>query len=348
MAKLKALFIGGTGVISTDISRLVAIHPDWELTLINRGNSNAKLPSDAKIRHWALDINNEDAVRKQLECESFDVVANFINFDVKSIERDVRLFSGKTKQYIFISTASAYQKPLSHYKITESTSLANPHWRYSRDKIACEERLMAEYRANGFPITIVRPSHTYDSCKVPVCIYGKIGPWQVMKRMLEGKPVLVPGDGQTLWTLTHSTDFARGFIGLMGNVNAIGEAVHITSDESLTWNQIYMSIGSALGVVPKLFHVSTDFLVACDSAYEGPLLGDKANTVVFDNSKIKRLVPGFVATTRFDQGVRISVDYFLNNVHAQVEDPEFERFTEAVIAVQKQACEAFRKVIKCI
>jgi len=337
MKKLKALFIGGTGTISTDITKLISASPQWELTLLNRGQRNSRLPADANIRHWALDINDENAVKNQLEGETFDVVANFINFSVESVERDIRLFSGKTKQYTFISSASAYQKPLSHYVITESTPLSNPYWGYSQAKIACEERLMAEYRANGFPVTIVRPSHTYDMYSVPISIHGKHGSWQTLKRMQQGKPVLVPGDGTSLWTLTHSTDFARAFVGLMGNIHATGEAIHITSDESLTWNQVYQAIGNALGVVPKLYHVSTDFLVACNPSQLGPLIGDKSNTVVFDNSKIKRLVPGFAATTRFDEGICTSVEYFVGNPHVQVEDPDFDKFTEAVISAQEKA-----------
>jgi len=344
MKPLKALFIGGTGIISTDISNMLGTHANWELTLLNRGNRSSKLAPEAKIRHWALDINDEEAVAKKLKGESFDVVANFINFNTDSIQRDIRLFSGKTKQYIFISSASAYQKPLSHYVITESTPAANPYWNYSQAKIACEEMLMAEYREKGFPITIVRPSHTYDKYTVPTSIHGKNGPWQIMKRMLHNKPVLVPGDGLTLWSLTHSTDFAKGFIGLMGNIHAIGETVHITSDESLTWNQIYQCIGAALGVTPKLYHVASDFLIACDSSQNGPLIGDKANSVVFDNSKIKGLVPGFVASTRFDMGIRQSVDYFVNNPKMQIEDPDFDLFTENVIMAQERALEIFKGV----
>jgi len=341
---MKALFIGGTGTISTDITKL-CVEKGWSITLLNRGKQNGRLPANIPVTQWTLDINDENAVRTHLEGEHFDVIANFINFSVDQIERDIRLFSGKTNQYIFISSASAYQKPLSHFCITESTPLSNPHWAYSRAKIECEERLMAEYRQNGFPITIVRPSHTYDNYKIPLCIHGEHGSWQTIKRMMEGKPVLVPGDGNTLWTLTHSRDFAKGFEGLMGNIHAIGESIHITSDESLTWNQIYQSVGRAFNLTPILFHVATDFIVACEPSYAGPLHGDKSVTVAFDNSKIKRFVPGFVAETRFDQGVRISAEYFLSHPETQMEDPAFDHFIETIIRVQNMAIVQARKEI---
>lgn len=344
-AHSKALFIGGTGTISTDITTLCAKN-DWDITLLNRGNHNQRLPSGIKLSQWVLNISDESAVKARLEDEFFDVVVNFINFTEEQIERDIRLFSGKTRQYIFISSASAYQKPLSHHVVTESTPLSNPYWEYSRDKIACEERLMSEYRQKGFPVTIVRPSHTYDDYKVPVIVHGDKGSWATLNRMLEGKPVLICGDGTSLWPLTHSEDFAKGFIGLMGNIQAIGEAVHITTDEALCWNQIYMAIGHALGVEPKLAHVSTDFIVACDPSQAGPLLGDKVNTVVFDNSKIKRLSPGFKANIRFDQGIKRAVDYMLKTSEAQIPDPHFECFTDRIIDAQAAALEIIREKVE--
>jgi len=333
---MRALIIGGTGTISTEITKL-SVAQGWDVTLLNRGKQSDRLPLGFNASQWSLDINDEKAVTARLADEFFDVVINFINYTVDQIERDIRLFSEKTDQYIFISTASAYQKPRSHYMVTESTPLSNPHWEYSRDKIACEERLMEEYRKNGFPITLVRPSHTYDERKIPVCIHGGKGAWFTIKRMLEGKPLLVLGDGTSLWPATHSKDFAKGFLGLMGNIQAIGEAVHITTDEALSWNQIYQAIGKALGVKPKLYHVTSDFIVACNPEHEGALHGDKSLTVVFDNSKIKRLTPGFTASVRFDQGVKWAVDYHMNNKSAQVEDPDFERFTDAVIEAQEAA-----------
>lgn len=338
---MRALFIGGTGIISSAITQVLHEY-GWDLYLLNRGNRNDSLPKGTKI--LKCDINDEKAVSELINELHFDVVADFIAFTPEHIERDIRLFSGKTSQYIFISSASAYQKPLSHYNITESTPLSNPFWEYSRNKIACEERLMQEYRNNGFPITIVRPSHTYDNCKIPLGVHGSNGSWQVAKRMLEGKPVIIHGDGSSLWTLTHNTDFAKGFIGLMGNIHAIGEAIHITSDESLTWNQIYQIIADALGVELKAVHISSEFLSICGSKYDfnGSLIGDKSNTVVFDNSKLKRLVPGFNATVRFDQGIRMLLDNVLSNPQLQQEDPDFDAWCEKVINAYQGALEQIK------
>lgn len=337
---MKALFIGGTGTISTAISRKL-LAEGHELWLINRGSRNAVLPEGAHI--ITADINDEAYVASQLEGMCFDVVADFIAFGPEQLERDYRLFKGKTRQFIYISSASAYQKPLSHYKITESTPLANPHWEYSRKKIAGEDYLMKLYREEGFPITIVRPSHTYSERAVPLGLHGRGNSWQNIKRMIEGKPVIIHGDGSSLWTATFNTDFAKGFVGLMGNAHAIGEAVHITSDETLTWNQIYQITADALGVPLKAYHISSDFLAAAsDFGAGGGLLGDKAVSVVFDNSKLKRLVPDFVATVRFDQGVRICLDYILSHPECQKEDPEFDAWCDKVIAAQEEALQKIR------
>jgi nucleoside-diphosphate-sugar epimerase len=326
---MKALFIGGTGTISSAISTSL-IKQGCELYLLNRGNKNGRIPEGAKI--LKADINDEAYVSDLIKDLNFDVVADFIAFVPSQIERDIRLFSGKTKQYIFISSASAYQKPLSDYRITESTPLSNPYWEYSRNKIACEELLQSEYRKNGFPITIVRPSHTYDESGIPLGVHGSEGSWQVIKRMLSNKPVIIHGDGTSLWTLTHNSDFAKGFIGLMGNVHAIGEAVNITSDESLTWNQIYQIIASSLDVKLNAVHIASEYLVACsDYDFTGSLIGDKANSVAFDNSKLKRLVPDFNATVRFDQGVKIVLENILFNPQFQKEDPEFDTWCDKVI-----------------
>ena len=335
---MKALFIGGTGVISTAISQKL-IAEGHELWLINRGSHAMD-----GARTITADINNETYIAEQIANEKFDVVADFIAFRPEQLERDYRLFKGKTRQFIYISSASAYQKPLSNYLITESTPLSNPYWEYSRLKIAGEELLMKYYREEGFPITIVRPSHTYSERKVPVGFYGKKGSYQVVKRMLEGKPVIIPGDGNSLWTLTNSKDFAKGFVGLMGNVHAIGEAVQITSDESLTWNQVHQCIADALGVELKAYHVSTDFLRACGQYDTDGLVGDKAHTVVFDNTKLKRLVPGFAATIRFDQGIRESVAYLLAHPELQVEDPDFDAWCDRVIAAQEEAIQKIKGV----
>lgn len=332
---MKALFIGGTGIISSAITKQL-IHQGCGLYLLNRGNRNGSLPAGAHIIQ--ADIHDEATVSKQLADLKFDVVADFIAFDTPHLERDYRLFHGKTKQFMFISSASAYQTPLSDYRITEGTPLSNPFWQYSRNKIACEEYLMKQYRENGFPITIVRPSHTYDDRSIPLGVHGRKGSWQVAKRMLEGKPVIIHGDGTSLWTMTHNSDFAKGFIGLMGNIHAIGESVHITSDESVTWNQIYETIANALGVKLNAVHVSSEFLAAC-SPFDltGGLLGDKANSVVFDNSKLKRLVPEFVATTRLDQGMKETVGNILSHPELQVEDPEFDDWCDRVIHTLNEA-----------
>lgn len=327
---MKALFIGGTGTISSAISTSL-IKQGWELYLLNRGNNNDRIPEGAKL--IKADINDEEYVSTLIKDHNFNVVADFIAFVPAQIERDIRLFKEKTEQYIFISSASAYQKPPQNFIITESTPLANPYWEYSRNKITCEEVLISEYRKNGFPITIVRPSHTYDERKVPIGVHGRNGSWQVIKRMLENRPVIIHGDGTSLWTLTHNSDFAKGFIGLMGNIHAIGEAVNITSDESLTWNQIYQIIASALGVKLNAVHVSSEYLAA-NSSYDftGSLIGDKANTVVFDNSKLKRLVSGFQSTVRFDQGIRIILDYIMSHPECQNEDPDFDSWCDKILS----------------
>ncbi len=338
---MKALFIGGTGTISMAITRQLAENPDWELYLLNRGTRAQELPQGVKT--ITADINNEQQVAEAIRDISFDCVCDFIAFVPGQLERDYRLFAGKTKQFMFISSASAYQKPLSDYKITESTPLANPYWEYSRNKIACEEYLMKQYREQGFPITIIRPSHTYDERNVPVGAHGDKGSWQVLKRMMDGKPVIIQGDGTSLWTITHNSDFAKAFIGLMGNIHAIGEAYHITTDESVTWNQIYAIIADELGVELKPYYVPSDFLDEVGKYdYRGGLIGDKSNTVVFDNSKVKRAVPGFTCTVRADQGLRKTVRHMLATPELQQEDPEFDQWCDKIIA----ALEAAKEVIK--
>lgn len=337
---MKALFIGGTGTISSAITRQLA-ERDCELYVLNRGNRGERLPEGVKTIQ--ADINDEERVAELIADMKFDVVADFIAFVPSQLERDYRLFRDKTKQFIFISSASAYQTPLSDYRITEGTPLSNPCWEYSRNKIACEEYLIKQYREHGFPITIVRPSHTYDERSIPLGVHGRKGTWQVAKRMLENKPVIIHGDGTSLWTMTHNSDFAKGFIGLMGNIHAIGEAVHITSDESVTWNQIYEIIADALGVKLNAVHVSSSFLDACSTEdYRGGLLGDKANTVVFDNSKLKRLVPEFAATIRLDQGMKQTIEHILAHPELQTEDPEFDAWCDRVIGALDDAAKAIR------
>jgi nucleoside-diphosphate-sugar epimerase len=332
---MKILFIGGTGAISADISRAL-LAEKHELYLINRGNNSGCLPKGATL--LVADVSDEQNVARLTKDLTFDVVADFIAFVPEHLERDYRLFKGKTKQFIFISSASAYQKPLSDYRVSEGTPLANPFWEYSRNKIACENYLMQLYRTEGFPVTIVRPSHTYGETSVPLGVRGIKSSWQVVKRMLEGKPVIIHGDGASLWTMTDSRDFARAFVGLLGNVHAIGEAVQITSDETLTWNQIYECIARALNVPLRAVHVSSEMLAACsDYDFTGGLIGDKANSVVFDNAKLKRLVPGFTAAIRFDQGIKRTVDYVLAHKECQQPDEEFDAWCDRVIAAVGKA-----------
>jgi nucleoside-diphosphate-sugar epimerase len=336
---MRALFIGGTGTISMGIVKRLAQDPQWEVFLLNRGNRKSEVPSS--VKQITADINDEADVKSKLEGMTFDVVSDFIAFDVKAVERDHRLFSGKTKQYIFISSASAYNKPAASYIITEGTTLANPYWEYSRNKIACEEFLLRKYREEGFPVTIVRPSHTYDERHIPLGVHGNKGFYQVIRRMQQDKPVIIQGDGSSLWALTFNSDFAIGFTGLMGNRHAIGEAFQITGDEILTWDQIYGTIADALGVELKPYHVSSDFLSVTGEKYgydfRGGLLGDKAVSVVFDNSKLKRLVPQMTTNVPFHKGARMALDYVLAHPDEYEEDPEFDKFCDRVIEALEKA-----------
>lgn len=328
---MRILFIGGTGTISSAITQQLAA-TEHELWLLNRGNRKGEVPQN--VKQIVADINDKNAVLEKLGDTMFDAVCDFIGFVPYQVERDFRLFAGRTRQYVYISSASAYNKPARSYVINEGTTLANPHWQYSRDKIACEELLMKHYREDGFPVTIVRPSHTYCERGVPVSVHGPKGSWQVLKRMMEGKRVIVHGDGSSLWTMTWNGDFAKGFIGLLGNPHAIGEVFQIMSDESLTWNQIYQAVADALGVEFKPYYVSSEYLAAVapkEYDLEGNLTGDKAVTVVFDCSKLKRAVPGYQATVRFEEGVRRCVDYILAHPELQQEDQEFDAWCDRVI-----------------
>lgn len=305
--------------------------------MLNRGNRKNEVPTG--VKQIICDINDEAEVLRQIGDTMFDTVCEFIGFLPSQVERDIRLFKGRTRQYVYISSASAYNKPARSHIITEGTTLANPYWQYSRDKIACEELLMKEYRENGFPATIIRPSHTYCERSVPVSVHGLKGSWQVLKRMIDGKPVIVNGDGSSLWTLTWNEDFAKGFIGLLGNPKAVGEAFQIMSDEQLTWNQIYQCIANALGTEFKPYYVASDFLATVapkEYDFTGNLLGDKSVTVVFDCTKLKRAVPGFQATTRFDEGVRRCVAYLMSHPELQIEEPEFDAWCDRVIDTLEQ------------
>jgi len=324
MSSIKVLFIGGTGVISSACSRL-AVSRGVDLYLLNRGQTVRPIPEGAHLLHG--DVRDRASAERALGDASFDVVADFIAFNPDQVEADIELFRDRTGQFIFISSASAYQKPLSGLPITESTPLDNPFWAYSRAKIACEERLMQAYRERKFPITIVRPSHTYDATKVPL-----LGHYTDLDRMRRGKKVIVHGDGTSLWVLTHHKDFARAFVGLLGNDHAIGQAFHITSDELLTWNQIYTLLAHAAGVEPQIVHVPSDVIAAFDPELGAGLLGDKAHSVIFDNSKIKRLVPDWTATIPFSLGAREIVAWFDADPARQVVDEQVSTLIDKIIA----------------
>lgn len=336
----KVLFIGGTGTISTAIVERLIDTKEWDIYLLNRGNRNI---FEGKVHQIIADINNVEDVKEKIKGLSFDVVGEFIGFVKSDVERDYYLFKDICKQYIYISSASAYIKPSDNYIITENTPLSNPYWQYSRDKQECEKYLMERYENDNFPVTIVRPSHTYSERNLPLAVRGKNGYWQVLKRMKEGKPVIVHGDGSSLWHLTFNTDFAIGYVGLMANPNAIGEAFQITGDEVLTWDQIYRIIGKALGVNPILYHVSSDFLSSIGQEYDltGNLLGDKAISVHFDNSKLKKLVPDMKTNVTFEMGVEIVLDYIAKHKECQIDDPEFDEWCDKVINALDNAKNTF-------
>ncbi len=326
---MKALFIGGTGNISSACSQL-ALERGVELYLLNRGQSLRPLPEGARVIN--ADIRDPNAVREALGSMRFDVVADFIAFTPQHIETDLQLFRGRTGQYFFISSASAYQTPPATLPVTEAAILDNPVWQYSRDKAACEERLLRAYREEKFPFTIVRPSHTYSAVYVPVH-----GNWTTIDRMLRGLPVIVHGDGTSLWTLTHSSDFAKGFVGLMGNSHAIGEVYHITSDEWLTWNQIHEILASAAGVQPELVHVPSDLIAVYDPIWGESLLGDKAHSFILDNSKIKRVVPDFVCTTPFSRGAEEIIAWHRADPARQQVDENFNAICERILRAYAKA-----------
>jgi len=325
---MKALFIGGTGNISSACVEL-ALSRGIEVTLLNRGTSGRPVPNGAQVLHG--DIRDPQAVQAALGSRSFDVVADFVAFTPEHIETDLELFRGRTGQYIFISSASAYQTPPAILPVTESTVLDNPYWEYSRNKAACEERLVRAYREEKFPITIVRPSHTYSAPYVPID-----GGWTAIDRMLRGEPVIVHGDGTSLWTLTHASDFAKGFVGLMGNAHAIGESFHITSDEWLTWNQIHEILAAAAGVKATLVHVPSDLIAAYDKAWGESLLGDKTHSFILDNSKVKRLVPDFICTMPFSRGAEEIIAWHMA-------DPARRKVDEAFNALCDRILQAYAK-----
>ena len=326
---MKVLFIGGTGIISSACSRL-ALERGIDLYLLNRGQSARPIPPGAKV--LLGDIHDPASARAALGGHRFDAVVNWIVFTPDQLDIDFDLFRGRTGQYVFISSASAYQTPPAMLPVTEATLLDNPYWEYSRNKIACEERLVRAYREEKFPITIVRPSHTYDERLLPFH-----GGWTMMERMLQGKPVVVPGDGTSLWTLTHNTDFAKGFVPLLGNPQALGNAFQITADELLTWNQIYEMLAAALGVRPNLVHVPSELIAAYDKIWGDSLLGDKAHSMIFDDTRIKRLVPDFACTVPFARGAEQIVAWYMADPARRVVEPYFDALLDRIIAGMQRA-----------
>lgn len=320
---MKVLFIGGTGVISSACSRL-AVERGIDLYLLNRGQSVRSVPDSVKILN--ADIRDKDSARVALGTLDYDAVVNWIGFVPEHIETDLDLFRGRIGQYVFISSASVYQTPPENLPITEETPLSNPFWQYSRDKIACEERVMRAYEEEGFPATIVRPSHTYDRSNFP--LKGRYTP---IDRMRKGKKIIVHGDGTSLWTLTHNSDFARGFLPLLGDDRAIGEAFHITTDTVLSWNQIYKLAAKAAGTTANFVHIPSDVIAKYDAEWGCDLLGDKMHSMIFDNSKIKRLVPDFSAPILFSQGIEEIIAWHDADPARQVVDGQLDRLMDKII-----------------
>ncbi len=325
----KVLYIGGTGIISSACSRL-AVEKGIELYHLNRGETSRPIPDE--VIHLKGDVRDRASFEAAIGEKNFDVVVQWIAFTPDQIDQDINILRGRVGQYIFISSASAYQTPPASLPVTESSILDNPIWEYSRNKIACEERLTRAYREEKFPITIVRPSHTYDPTLFPTH-----GGYTVLHRMRQGKPVVVHGDGTSLWTLTHHEDFAVGLVGLFGNHRAIGDTFHITSDEWLSWNQIYEFIAKAAGVDAKLVHVPSALIAAFDPGWGDSLLGDKTHSMIFDNSKIRRLVPEFNPKIPFAEGARQIVAWYDADPARQVVDYDFDALNDQIIAAYQKA-----------
>lgn len=334
------LFIGGTGVISSAVSERV-IAQGHTLYLLNRGNRTAFVPEGAKLLQG--DIRDEASIRELLSGRTFDAVVNWISYVPEHVEADIRLFSGIAGQYVFISSASAYEKPPASPFITEETPLANPFWDYSRNKIACEDILLRAHAENGFPVTIVRPSHTYGIDKLPTAFNSRKHQWSILERMRQGKKIIVPGDGTSLWVLTHNTDFAVAFAGLLGRKEAIGEAYQITSDEVLTWDQITRHLGAAAGHEPDLLHLSADFITGCLPELHSELVGDKLNSVCFDNAKIKALVPEYKAVKRFKDGIQESVDWYRSQPELLKLDEEWDALCDRLVAAHEAGLAHFKQ-----
>lgn len=323
---MKVLFIGGTGNISAACTRLAA-EKGIEVFLFNRGRSMESVQGQAQFIKG--DIRDATSAADALRRHRFEVVVDWVAYLPEHVEADIGLFAGRTRQYVFISSAAVYQKPPRHYLVTESTPRENPFWQYARDKIACEERVERAYVDEGFPVTIVRPSLTYGETWIPCAVGGH--DYTVVDRMKRGSKIIVHGDGQSLWTVTHNSDFAKGLVGLLGNESAIGECYHITSDEVLTWDRIYRTIGAAAGVEPDLVHIASDLINAFDGRMGAGLLGDKAYSVVYDNSKIKRAVPGFQATVTFSEGMRRSIEWFESDPRRKCVSGENNRLMDLIV-----------------
>ena len=321
---MKVLFIGGTGIISSACTQL-AVERGIDLYLLNRGQSVRPVPAGAKVLHG--DLRDPASLAAALGDHQFDAVVNWIAFTPEHIEADLKAFGGRTGQYVFISSASAYQKPVSLLPITESTPLHNPFWEYSRNKIACEERLTRAYREDGFPVTVVRPSHTYDQTLLPMD-----GGYTVVNRMRQGKRVIVHGDGESLWVLTHHRDFAVGFVGLLGNPHALGETFHITGDELQSWNAIFRTVARAAGTSARMVHLPSDFIAARDPDWGAGLLGDKAHSVIFDNAKIRRAVPDFNPAISFARGADEIMAWYDADPARQVVNEALDRRMDDMIA----------------
>ncbi|MCX7799600.1 MAG: SDR family oxidoreductase [Fimbriimonadales bacterium] len=330
---MRALFIGGTGIISSACSEWL-VERGHEVIHLNRGTSR---PAPPGVRTVVCDVRAGGALPSELQGERFDAVADFIAFTAEDIERDLAWFRGRTRQFVFISSASVYQKPPSDWLIREDTPLANPYWEYSRNKIACEQRLQRAFREEAFPATIVRPSLTYSDWLIPLCINSWSRPWTIIDRMRRGKPVIVPGDGTSLWTVTHNTDFARGFGPLLGNEAAVGHAFHITSDEALTWNQLYRQAAHAAGVEAKLVPMPSDLIAALDGKELGSLLGDKSHSTVFDLSKLRRFVPDYRPRVPWREGVARCIRWFEADPSRQLVDSEADARWDAMIAQYSKA-----------
>jgi len=325
MSALRVLFIGGSGVISSACAR-EAVNAGIDLYVLNRGQSTTR-PLPDGVAELRADVRNPEAVRDAIGGLDFDSVVDWVAFTAEQVRSDIDVFRGRTGQYVFISSASAYQTPPARLPVTESTPLRNPFWQYSRDKIACEDLLVREYRENNFPATIVRPSHTYDATKTVLS-----GGWTALARMLAGKPVIVHGDGTSLWTVTHNTDFARGFVPLLAHPRTLGEAFQITSDDVLTWDQIAHALAAALGVTARLVHVPSDAIAAADPGWGAGLLGDKAHSMVFDNSKLRSVVPGWRAVIPFERGAREIADWYLADPARQVPDERLDALMDKLAA----------------